>query len=230
METTLRQCVEWDVVNWSKALAFWESRIDLTGKGFRCLELGSRRGGLSLWLALKGNEVVCSDYKNPEDQASAIHQNYQYGGSITYEGIDATNIPYENSFDIVVFKSILGGIARDEKGYLKQVVVDQIFKALKPGGSVLFAENLLASSIHQLLRAKLTQWGGYWNYLSVSEVDELFGAYGSLEYRTAGFLGSFGRNEFQRNFLGKIDTWVFDWIATDAMKYIVYGLATKVSH
>ena len=229
MDATLRQCVEWDVVNWAKALTFWENHVELTGKRLRCLELGSRRGGLSLWLALKGNDVVCSDYENPESQASAVHNQYTYEGSITYESIDATSIPYENNFDIVVFKSILGGIAREGKGHLKQLVVDEVYKALKPGGVVLFAENLVASPMHQFLRSRLTKWGGYWNYLEVSEIDELFKAYHALEFRTAGFLGAFGRSESQRNMLGKVDTWIFDRMASDAMKYIVFGLAAKES-
>ena len=32
---------------------------------------------------------------------------------IIYQDIDATNIPYENYFDIIVFKSIIGGIGRN---------------------------------------------------------------------------------------------------------------------
>jgi hypothetical protein len=66
MEDILARCVEWDTVNWSKALRFWDAHVDLNGKNLMCLELGSRRGGLSAWLALKGNHVVCSDFENPK--------------------------------------------------------------------------------------------------------------------------------------------------------------------
>jgi hypothetical protein len=48
----------WDVGTWSRAVRFWESRAPIRG---RALELGARRGGLSLWLAAHGCDVLCSD-------------------------------------------------------------------------------------------------------------------------------------------------------------------------
>mgnify|MGYP002685623113 CR=1 FL=1 len=63
----LRDIFEWDTENWSKALPFWESIPALnTSARLECLELGSNRGGLSLWLASKGYKVLCTDYENPE--------------------------------------------------------------------------------------------------------------------------------------------------------------------
>ena len=192
--------VEWDVHNWSKALNFWEENVELDNKKLTCLELGSRRGGLSLWLAMKGNHVVCSDINSPEPMASILHKKYSLPGKIEYEAIDATKIPYENHFDIVVFKSILGGISRNGNLDLNKVVVDEIYKSLKPGGVLLFAENLVASRIHQFFRKKVTQWG-YWNYLQLHDVDELFDKFESVHFETAGFLGAFGSVEWQRKLL-----------------------------
>ena len=84
--------VEWDVHNWSKALKFWEKNVELDNKRLTCLELGSRRGGLSLWLAMKGNYVVCSDLNSPEQMTSVLHKKYSFPGKIEYEAIDATKI------------------------------------------------------------------------------------------------------------------------------------------
>lgn len=223
----LKDFVSWDVVNWSKALHFWEDSVDLSNKNYRCLELGGREGGLSLWLALRGNEVICSDLTNPEAYAKTLHQKYNCRDRITYEAIDATNIPYENHFDIIVFKSILGGISRDDKSHLNDVVINQIFKALKPAGKVLFAENLKASKFHQQLRRKLVPWGGSWNYITVGQLSSLFKRYKTLNYDTAGFTGAFGRSEQQRNILGEIDTLLFDRIMSPNLKYIVFGVASK---
>jgi SAM-dependent methyltransferase len=227
MDSIIKQCVEWDVVNWSKALKFWEKNVLLDNGGLRCLELGGRRGGLSLWLAIKGNDVICSDFENPKQAASAIHSQFTFGGSIDYLAVDATKIPFENYFDIVVFKSILGGISRNNNSHLKQVVVDEVYKSLKPGGKLLFAENLVASDMHQFFRRKLTNWGSYWNYLRLEEVKDLLKQFNSVSFATAGFLGAFGRVEFQRNLLGKLDTLLFDKVVADKMKYIVFGVATK---
>lgn len=191
------------------------------------MELGGRRGGLSLWLAMQGNNVVCSDLDNPREEASQIHRKYDCTDRITYQAIDATNIPYQDHFDIIVFKSILGGISRDGKTHLNQAVIDQIFKALKPGGKLLFAENLKASGLHQFFRKRLVRWGGSWNYLDLNMLPSLLAEFESIEYNTAGFLGAFGRSETQRKIFGQLDTILFDWSLSDQLKYIVFGYASK---
>ena len=61
-ELRIEDIIEWDVVNWSNALSFWtkHSTVAVTREA-RALELGTRRGGGSLWLASLGFNVVCSD-------------------------------------------------------------------------------------------------------------------------------------------------------------------------
>lgn len=227
-EQLLIDVIEWDVVNWSKALNFWKSKIDLSNKGLQCLELGGRSGGLSLWLALQGNNVICSDLKNPEAQASKIHNRYSDRGNIQYQAIDATQIPYENHFDVIIFKSILGGISRNGNTHLRKMVIDEIHKSLKVGGKLLFAENLEGSKAHKFLRKKLVSWGNSWNYLKVEDVNHLFENFGKIEYETAGFLGSLGKNEGQRNLLGRLDSIIFDKTVKNNMKYILFGVVTKI--
>ena len=222
----IRDCIEWDVVNWSKALQFWDTSATVKKGGLTCLELGSRGGGLSLWLASQGNTVVCSDYLNPQKEAELLHNKYSIQGKISYQAIDATSIPYENHFDIIVFKSILGGIGRNNKSHLIQETISQILKALKPGGKLLFAENLRGSKLHQFIRKKLVAWS-YWNYLEMNEAEQMFKQFSSFEFQTAGFLGLFGRSEFQRNVLGNVDTLLFEKIMPDNMKYILFGVAIK---
>ena len=223
----INACVEWDTINWSKAVAFWEASLKLENANYMCLELGGHSGGMSLWLAARGNKVICSDLQNPEKIAGNLHKKFDTRYAITYQAIDATNIPFESHFDIVVFKSILGGISRNGNSHLNQVVIDQIYKALKPNGKVLFAENLEATSVHRFVRKKFTAWGRYWNYLSLNDMKLLFRKFERMKYDTAGFLGTFGRTENQRRLLGKIDTLFFDRTLPDNMKYIVYGIATK---
>lgn len=222
----VKDIIEWDILNWSKALRFWQSHVPLGAK-LKCLELGSRRGGLSLWLANYGNDVICSDLESPENQAVILHQKYQYKGKIKYMAIDAMNIPFGNYFDIIVFKSILGGISRNGNSHLNQKVIDEVFKALKPGGKLLFAENLEASTIHRFFRKRLTRWGKYWNYLTIDEVPMMFKKYENVSFESAGFLGAFGRNEWQRSILGQLDTIIFDKFLSRKMRYVVFGVATK---
>lgn len=223
----IKDCIEWDVVNWSKALRFWEQNSELSMRKLDCLELGGRRGGLSLWLANLGNSVICSDLKNPKVSAEKIHARYNLSGEISYQSIDATHIPYENRFDIIIFKSILGGISRNGNKVLIQTVINQILKAIKPGGKLLFVENLKSSLLHQYFRKKFVRWGGDWNYLDVNDIKNYFEGFEEVKYECCGFLGAFGRVESQKNVMGKVDSKVFDKILSDNLKYIVYGVATK---
>lgn len=218
--------IQWDVKNWSKALAFWSENVDIKSDKLSCLELGARRGGLSLWLALNGNEVVCSDMVSPEPLASALHQKYSCTELITYRSIDATNIPFKNKFDIVIFKSILGGIASNGRDHLKKKVVEEIYDCLKPTGKLLFAENLDASFLHRYVRKRFVKWGKEWSYAKYNEIEPLFESFENIKYQTVGFLGLFGRTRKQRNFLAKIDAILSPFIPI-RNRYIVFGVAEK---
>ena len=97
----IHDIIEWDILNWSKAINYWSKEVDLQSKKHQCLELGGRRGGLSLWLALNNNEVMCSDLNSPKEGATPLHEKYGMANKISYEAIDAINIPYHDHFDLV---------------------------------------------------------------------------------------------------------------------------------
>lgn len=227
MEKKLAEDIlQWDVKSWSKALDYWEQNSDWTSV-HHALELGGQKGGLSLWLALKGIEVVCSDLEHVEVNARPLHEKYGVTSKIQYQNIDATQIPYENHFDVIVFKSIIGGIGRNDNKAIQQQVFDQIHKALKPGGKLLFAENLIASPLHRTLRKKFVNWGGSWRYITVNEMDEFLRNFSTFERKTTGFLGTFGRSESQRKLLSTVDNWIFNHLCPNNYHYIVYGIAEK---
>jgi SAM-dependent methyltransferase len=225
-ENKLKDIIQWDVRSWSKALRYWEAHVDWK-KVSTGLELGGREGGLSLWMALKGVEVICSDLENVKQSAQKLHLQYNVSDRIRYQDIDATQIPYENHFDVIVFKSILGGIGRDDNFAIQKKVIEEIYKALKPGGKLLFAENLIASPIHRRLRKRFTNWGESWRYLSIEEMNVLLSRFSSYEMKMTGISATFGRTEAQRNFLSRIDEIVLNRISPDKWKYICYGVAVK---
>lgn len=218
----MRQIVGWDVVNWSKAIHYWEENIPLYGKELECLELGASKGGMTLWLALQKNRVFCTDINGPEPVARDLHQKFDCQTRITYGSMDAMNINEENRFDLVLFKSIMGGICSDDRK--KAELVNQIHKALKPGGMLLFAENLEATLLHRVARKKFGTPD--WNYLRLSEMDEVFSSFTSVRYSTTGFFGCFGRTERQRELLGSFDG-LLDKLIPASSKYIVFGIAVK---
>ena len=221
-----KDIIQWDIKSWSKAPTYWDSNIDWD-KVQNCLELGGREGGLSLWLALKGKQTICSDLKDVKQTAENLHLRHNLNSLIKYQDIDATNIPYENFFDLIVFKSIIGGIGRNENIEQQQKVFDQIYKALKPGGKLLFAENLIASSFHQRLRKKFVNWGSSWRYVSIKEMKGFLKRFSSHNIRTTGVLATFGRNENQRQLLATFDELFLNKICPDNWKYIGYGIAEK---
>jgi SAM-dependent methyltransferase len=221
-----KDIIQWDIKSWSKALDFWERNVPWENVN-KCLELGGREGGLSLWMALKGKEVVCSDYELTKETAQKLHLKYKLEKQIQYMDIDATNIPFEDHFDVIVFKSIIGGIGYNNNLEAQKLVFNQIYKALKPGGKLLFAENLVASPLHVYFRTKFIKWGNSWRYINKSETVEFLKEFKSTQIKTNGFLAAFGRTESQRTFFSYFDRYFFNWLFPESWKYIVYGIAIK---
>jgi SAM-dependent methyltransferase len=227
MEKALvKDIIQWDIKSWSNILNYWDKHIDWN-KIDTGLELGSREGGLSLWLALKNKKVICSDLENVEKTAKQLHIRYNVTSLIQYQDLDATHIPYENYFDIVVFKSIIGGIGRNNNIENQQKVFNQIYKALKPGGKLLFAENLVGSPLHKILRKHFVKWGNSWRYVSINEMNLFLKDFSNYQIHTNGVLAAFGRSEMQRNCLSLVDKALLNHICPKSWKYICYGIAEK---
>lgn len=220
----LRDVLQWDVGSWKPALYFWEKNVNWKNVN-RALELGGREGGLALWLGLKGIDTVCSDLMDVEKTAGGLHE--KYGVAMRYEDVNATAIPYENHFDIIVFKSIIGGIGRDGNKQNQDLVFKQVYKALKPGGKLLFAENLAASRLHRFLRSRFVKWGSSWRYVTLGEMQDFLRDFSEFEIKVTGFSAAFGRSETQRNFLSVADKAFFNHIVPASWKYICYGIAEK---
>lgn len=222
-----QEFVEWDVRNWSEALNFWVEHTNQDISTCTALELGSRHGRLSLWLALQGARVLCSDVGQPSKGAIQEHQARGVSNLIQYESIDATRIPYTNQFDLVVFKSMLGALGESAGKAAQARAIAEMHKALKKGGELFFAENLIASPLHQTLRRRFVQWGIGWRYVSMEEMHEFLSPFSRVQYRTLGFAGAFGRGEMLRNVLGILDQAILSRLLPEKWRYITVGVATK---
>jgi SAM-dependent methyltransferase len=226
-KTELAAFIEWDVRNWSSALDFWLAHTTQKISTCSALELGTRNGGLSLWMALQGARVVSSDVALPGQTALEMHQNHGVSHLVQYEAINATNIPYTMSFDVVMFKSVLGAIGRFGGKQGQSNAVKEMHKALKKDGELFFAENLIGCWAHQLLREKFVRRGNTWRYVSIEEMEEFLRPFSEVHYRTFGFIGALGRSELQRNVLSILDKSVFNVAVPDRWKYIIVGVAKK---
>jgi SAM-dependent methyltransferase len=227
MNTLLLDIIEWDVVNWSFCLDLWEEHTSQDLATVSALELGSRHGGLSLWLALKGSLVKCTDLEGPTALAVEKHKKYDVSHLVEYESVDGLKIPYEEQFDVILFKSILGGIGWGNQLDNQRQAIQEIYKALKPGGELFFVENLVASPLHQFLRKNFVKWGNSWRYVTIPEMVSFLSPFSKVEFQANGFLGALGRTELQHEALGKLDQRFFNQIVPEHWKYILAGVAQK---
>lgn len=224
-EEELKGIIEWDINTWKKCLEFFEENITLNEK-FKCLEIGGRRGGMSLWLALNGcQDILCTDYNDNEEIARKNHLSYQVD-YIKYQQLDVLELTQENMYDIIIFKSVLGGVGYNNNKENQIKAMENIYRALKPGGYLLFAENLVASKVHQFCRKNFIPWGTKWRYLTINEIEEMTKIFKRKKIKYYGYFGTFGRNEVQRKVLGKLDEKLNSFIA-DRNKYIVFGILEK---
>ena len=125
---------------------------------------------------------------------------------------------------------MLGGIIREKDLSLGGKVIEQIHMSLNSKGYLFFAENLNSSPIHKALRKRNYYGKGSspWRYLTIDQIKKIIQSkFESHDFITKGFLGCFGRNEMQRNMLGKIDSLMFDNIVPQKYKYIIIGICQK---
>ena len=222
-EKLLKDIFQWDIKNWSNVLPFWEEHFEFK-KGMKVLALGEREGGMSLYFALKGANVICSDYRDFPKETKEFHKSYGVSSVIEYSKVDMRNIQFEDEeFDVVVFKSVLGALGDSDS---QEEAMTEIFRVLKKGGKFLFAENLEGSILHKFLRKKFIGWAQNWRYISDKEMRIWLKDYKAINFKSYGVFALFGRSENQRNFLGRIDSWL-SFITPKKWRYILFGVLTK---
>lgn len=217
--------VRWNIDAWGRALDAWDRKIDSCNlRGGRVLDIGAKDGGISLFFALKGFEVVCSDIRENMEQAIRLHREYQVSGKIQYERVDAAKIPFtDDQFDIVTFKSVLGGIAHVQGADVQGRVLAEIHRVLKPGGHLMFAENLRGTPFHAVLRRSYMP---NWRYPTLKEMKDLLALFKHVEMSCYGMFSPFGRSERQKSWLNRIDLMLNPFLPASS-KLISYGCSEK---
>ena len=219
--------IQWDIATWKPALDFWLGR---TGRldGSIALELGTRDGGLSLFLALVGCRVICTDVSGPTEDAKQLHFDYGVRDAISYECVDIRHIPYPNDcFDVVILKSTLGALGNAGTQLEPQSdAVAEVHRVLRPGGVFLFAENMAGSAAHALLRKHFVPWGREWLYFTDAQLRQLLSGFREVDLRFSGFASAFGRREWQRTLLHGLDRLLVP-VLPESERYVVFGCARK---
>ena len=219
----LKDIFQWEVRSWSSAMPLWRKHLP-QHRQVRCLGIGERGGGLSLWLAGEGFEVTCTDLRDFPAETQVLHEKYGVADRIRYQQADATALPFaEASYDVVIFKSVIGALGTK---HLQQQAIREMHRVLRPGGVLLFAENLHGSPLHGLLRRRFVSWSSYWRYLDPVDDRDLFAPFIRLEEGTTGFIANLGRTEGQRDLLARFDTLARPLIPR-SLRTIWYGAAIK---
>lgn len=226
----LSDVLQWDISTWKRALVHWDTVLaewESSGRDLndmKALDIGARNGGLSLYLAMKGMQVICSDLGGPSEKARELHQQYHVDDRVTYRDIDATAIPLESkSLDVVIFKSVLGGVAEYLGAPAIKTALAEIHRVLKPGGLLLYAENQEATGFHQWARRRFVSWGSTWYYVPHAEFAELLSPFAGFETKTYGFFSCMKKDFLPTTLLDRI----ICLSKCSPSHYMAYGHATK---
>lgn len=228
----VKDIIEWDILNWSKLLGLWQPVLNKLDKDARILVIGERNGGLSLWLALNGFKVICTDRMEVTAQAKEIHKKYGIAHLITYSSFDIVNGSIqENSYDVIAAKSVIGGLKENPSDKatrtfdVQKKAVNNIHKMLKPGGYFLSAENMPGNIILQSYRKNKGK-DKAWRYLSIADIHELFTPFSRIRLHTFGLIPT----NFPGSFLNKASYFINSMIsplAPQRTHYIAFTLAEK---
>lgn len=237
----INDIIGWDTVIWGQSLNFFDENVDFKNVK-NALELGSGSyGGYALYFALKNIDTICSNPFGDFESAKKVHSKYDFSTKIKYEKIDALDIPYENKFDCISFKSVMGVLGNREERFknvnAQKKMITNISKSLKKGGYLIFAENLKGSKFHQYIMNKYGWGKNYsgWRYFSITDYFDIVGGdFKLLNYRTTGVLGNLVSKkgipfkEILKRILGTLDIFLLNKLLKEDSRYVIFSVFKKI--
>lgn len=218
--------------NWSQLINYWQPVLEKLPRSSKVLAIGERNGGLSLWLALMGFQVICTDINDIAEQAKQLHTRYNVADKIEYKTFDVVNDTWPaEQFDIIIAKSVIGGVksirsdASSRTFKTQQQAVDNIHSMLKTDGYFFSAENMQGGIITRLYR-KLGNRTSGWRYLTYSELQILFSHFAIVQTKTFGILPTL----FSFRVYNRIAFWINKYVLfflPSRTKYIAFTIARK---
>lgn len=228
----VQDIIEWDVYNWSQLIRYWQPVLETLPRNSKVLAVGERNGGLALWLALLGFDVLCTDMREPTEQAMQLHKQYNVAHKIQYRSFDLVQDDLgSEQFDIIIAKSVIGGLkAQRSKSSTRSLAVqkeaiDHIHRLLKPGGYFFSAENLKGGALIRWVRKVRKKEKG-WRHIDYRELQELFKSYALVQTKTFGILPTFFSQKGYNYCMYFINRYVLCFMPPSA-KYIAFTIAQK---
>ncbi len=226
-DNAIADIIEWDILNWSQLITYWGPILKKLPPGGKILAFGERNGGLSLWLAMQGFHVECTDRVKPTDAAVEMHKRYGVADRITYGSFDVVNsLDGNNKYDLIIAKSVLGGIKSDYKNATtrtsetRENAIKNIYNLLKPGGYILFAENIQGSILLHQVRKLLGKQKG-WYYFNIADLNNLFKQFSNVEIKTFGVIPTTSKNKYLNRLIFSLNKYLLN-IFPPSYKYIAF--------
>ena len=105
------------------------------------------------------------------------------------------------------------------------MLINEIYRVLKPGGVFFFAENIKGNVLHHYFRKWFSEISHYWFYPTLKDMKKMLRRFDRVEMRTNGVLALFGPTESLRKLLALVDL-LFAFIPS-RWNYMCYGYAKK---
>ncbi len=170
----VRLAFGWNYKCWSHA--FRASKFQLPNRLDRILEIGaSRYSMVSLIFDGLANEIVISYYTDDqregvEQYLASVGQRYNLKSKYVLEQVDATSA--QGSFDIVIMKSVLGGLFRHDRSTISDAtdfIGSLVSRTVKPEGLLISIDN--GKSILERVLSKFNARSYKWRYFRKSELN-----------------------------------------------------------
>lgn len=227
-----KDIIEWDVLNWATILQLWQPIIDRYPKDSKILAIGERNGGLSLWMALQGYSVTCTDRSEPCENARALHRRYQVSDKISYKALDIVNgVLDDEKYDIIMFKSVLGGVKKiysqpeSRNVMARENAISNIYSMLNAGGYMLAAENLEGSKALHYLRMRNGKHNN-WHYFTPDELKEMCSVFPSVHLECFGIIPTLSPISFINKIIHLLNNYFLAWLP-QSTRYIASVIACK---
>ena len=194
----VRLAFGWNYKSWSHA--FKVANFQLPNRLDRILEIGASRYSIvSLIFDGMASEIVISYYTDDqregvEQYLASVRQRYNLKSKYVLEQIDATSV--DGSFDIVIMKSVLGGLFRHDRSTISDAtdfIGNLLSRTVKPEGLLISIDN--GKSILERLLSRFGARSYKWRYFKKSELNRAisqteFGVISSFSFETRlGYVG-----------------------------------------
>lgn len=194
----IRNAFGWNHNAWAFALKV--AKFQLPERPDRVLELGAGRYSMvALIFDGLANEIVISYNDEQEGEQirkklSLIRQKYHLKSKYIVQKIDAKN--FNDHFDIIIMKSVLGGLFRNHESSIEDVrnfIANKLLRAVTPGGVLISIDN--GTSIFEKFLGKLGARKNQWRFFQKTDLNSAtkqfeFGLLSSFCFQTRlGILG-----------------------------------------